>query len=484
MKYLITPWNHQLKAIEKANQVRDLALFFEMGTGKTATTINILRHRYAERKKLLRTLILAPPVVLQNWKREFAMHSKIPSHHVVILDKSGSRRVKTFLDNVADPQGCLVRPKVIITNYEAMQMDELYAAIKDWKPQLIVCDESHMLKNIKSKRSKRVATLTEDAEHRYILTGTPILNTGMDIFQQFLILDAGETFGKNFYVFRSNYFEDENSGFAGKPNYFPKFSERAETYGELNKKIYTKALRVKKEECLDLPPLVREIREVPLSLEQAKLYKDMRDDYVAYIEELEKSTQPRAVVAQLAITKALRLQQIVSGYAKTEDGSVYTIKKNPRLDQLEELLAELAPQHKVIVWSVFKENYRQIANVCTRLKLLYTELHGGVPSTQRDSNINRFCKDPSCRVIIANQAAGGTGVNLIQASYSIYFSRNFSLGHDLQSEARNHRGGSEMHARITRVDLVAPGTIDELLMEALIKKQNISEQVLGWRRKI
>jgi SNF2 family DNA or RNA helicase len=86
--------------------------------------------------------------------------------------------------------------------------------------------------------------------------------------------------------------------------------------------------------------------------------------------------------------------------------------------------------------------------------------------------------------MIANQKAGGVGINLVEASYSIYYSKSFSLEDDLQSEARNYRGGSQMHHRVTRIDLVARGTIDELITSSLANKQDVSQTILDWRSKI
>ena len=94
--------------------------------------------------------------------------------------------------------------------------------------------------------------------------------------------------------------------------------------------------------------------------------------------------------------------------------------------------------------------------------------------------MDEFRNDPEIRVIICNQAAAGVGINLIEASYSIYYSKNFSLEHDLQSGARNYRGGSEVHEKVTRIDLIAENTIDELVNEALSNKQNISDRILSW----
>jgi SNF2 family DNA or RNA helicase len=229
---------------------------------------------------------------------------------------------------------------------------------------------------------------------------------------------------------------------------------------------------------MDLPPLVRTAIPVPLAKEQKRVYDDMKADFIAYL------ATGEAVVAQIAITKALRLQQIVSGYVKTDMGEEITLKENPRLDALEELLEDRAPSEKIIIWACFNENYAQIRGVCDKLGLPFVELHGGVSGKDRQKNIDKFQTDPACRIMIANAGAGGVGINLTAASCTIFYSRNFSLEHDLQAEARNHRGGSEIHSKISRIDLVAENTIDQVIMEALANKLDLSTSILSLKNKI
>lgn len=471
-------WQHQVDAIRMAETNRDVGLFWEMGTGKTRGMIEILRRRYAAKGVLRKTIIFAPIVVCPNWAKEFALYSKIKPTDIVVLTKSGKRRVKDFLDAVGED---CARAKIIVTNYEATQMDDLYKLLTHWKPEVIVCDESQRLKNPESKRAKLVAKLAEIAEHRYILTGTPILNSPSDVFMQFRILDNGETFGKNFFSFRGRFFEDKNAAFKAKSSYFPKWEPRVSEFPVLQDKIRKKAIRVLKKDCLDLPPLIKQEVHVSMSPEQTRMYEEMRKEFVTFVES--KSAEPRAVVAQLAVTKALRLQQIVSGFAKDDMDTEHELKC-PRLDALSDLLEDITPGNKVIVWAVFKHNYRMIAALCKKLGLEYAELHGDITAAQKQENIDKFRTDDKCRVMIANQSAGGVGINLIEAAYAIYYSKGFSLEHDLQSEARNYRGGSEVHTKVTRIDLVCRGTIDELVMESLGKKQVISDVILNWKDKL
>jgi SNF2 family DNA or RNA helicase len=470
-------WKHQQDAIAESLLHRDYALFWEMGTGKTCGTINMLRRKYQQYEKPLKTLILAPPVVLHNWMDEFRKHSPDTNPALIeVLEGTGKKRrekMETIRRN-------LITRTIVITNYETMLMEDVWDELYKWQPEIVVCDECHYIKNPKAKRAKKVEILCDRAKHRYILTGTPILNNSMDIFQQFRCLDQGQTFGQNFFAFRGRFFEDRNAGMP-KHRYFPDWQPKTDTYQELNDLILAKSSRVTKEECMDLPELVKEKVHVELSPEQKRHYKQMKDSFVAFMN-TDHGDEPKAMVAQQAITKALRLQQIVSGYFKDDEGSEHSYAKNPRLAALKELLEQLTPDHKVIVWASFKANYTDIARVCDELGIKHAELTGNTKDKQKE--IDKFRKKKDVRVMIANQSAGGVGINLVEASYAIYYSRSFNLGHDLQSEARNHRGGSEIHNRVTRLDLVADGTIDEQVMEALECKQDIAKAILDWKDRV
>lgn len=476
---MIKLWKHQEEAIERAKLVPNFALFFQPGCGKTATAIHIIRGKFNAQKRHMRTLIFAPPIVLLNWKREFGIHSKVPQDKIHILNGTEKQRVKIFKE---ESQG------IFITNYEALLMKTLYREFLLWNPEILVCDESHKLKSPQSKRTKQAVTLAQDTKHTYLLTGTPVLNSPMDLFSQFLVMDKGETFGHNFFRFRAIYCEDKNA-LMPRQKYFPNWQLRPGALEAIGQAIAYTSMHVKKSECLDLPPLVKKVIEVELSPEQKKHYLEMKNDFITYVKD-------KACVATLAITKALRLQQIVSGHMpivgvdpSDEDRdstqgppnkgvSTMHFGASPRIAALEELLEELTPHHKVIVWAVFKENYEQIRHLCTKLSITSTEVHGGISNEQKFRNVDDFNNNPNIRVLIGHPGSGGIGINLVAASYAIFFSRNFSLEQDLQAEARNYRGGSEIHASVTRIDLVASNTIDEIIMKKLASKQNIGETVL------
>ena len=474
------PYDHQVDILEKSFHYDNLGLLWDVGVGKTLGLINILRYRYGTNKRLMKTLIVTPLITIYNWRDELLKFSNLNKEDVVILDCNGYKRTKKFIDATMNKQTkTLDKAKIVVVNYESVQTEALYEAFQEWQPEIIVADESHRLKNPKSKRAKRVVKLADTATHRYILTGTPLLGKVSDIFFQYRFLDGGKTFGKNFFVFQNKYMCDLNAGWSSKPGYYPNWTARPETFKELQEKIYSISTRVSKERCLkDLPPLVKTTRHITLAKDQAKAYYQMEKEFIAFVKD--KKDEPKAVVAQLAIVKALRLQQIVSGYVKTDEGEEIDFKNNPKIEATQELLEEITPNHKCILWCSFKNNYKQLSKLCEKMKIPYVMITGQQSMKEKKDAMDSFRGNEEIRVVIANRKAAGIGINLIEASYSIVFSRNFSLEEEIQSEGRNYRNGSQVHEKIIKIDLVMRGTIDEQLMLALESKQNLTEMVINY----
>lgn len=446
-----------------------------MGTGKTMTAINILRHWYLQAGAIKTTVIFCPPIVIDQWEAEFKAHSKL-SQHIVKLKGTGAKRLKLLKAN-------LDTPKIFITNYETALMEEILALLIG-RVAFLVCDESHKLKNGMAKRTKAVVKIADRTEKRLILTGSPILNSPMDIFSQFRILDKGASFGQNFIMFRGKYFVDRNAGMAPQ-SYFPDWRPRPGIEQEFNNIIFKKALKAVKQDCLDLPPLVKVKIPVEMTPKQMKLYQELEDDFITYMDD-------KACVATMALTKILRLQQITSGFIDLlKDGSqiednLHTQQEieHDRLSVLQELLEEIPETEKAIVWAPFRFNIEAIKALLSRMGVGFCTIYGGQSEHERNEGIKAFRNSRECRVCVANPKAGGVGLNLIEASYSIYYGRGYSLEDDLQSEARNYRGGSERHSKVTRIDLFAPGTIDEEIMEALHSKKSIADNILAIREKL
>ena len=459
-----TPWEHQERALRQAYYKNEFALFFEPGTGKSLTSILIARSWMHREKKGMRILVVSPLITLENWRDEWLLGSKLQRPSIGIAE--GPKRDNVFCD-----------PNIIvaITGYETMRMESSVKCIlRYYRPKIVIFDESHRVKNAASKQAKGAFAVAKEATHRLILTGTPILNSAMDLFMQYKILDLGKTFGTNFLVFRNTYFYDKN---AHIPRYrhWPDWAMRTTGIDTINGKIASSSMFVKKEECLDLPPLVKRKVPVDLNNEQADLYLQMSRDLIATVDQ-------GVATAELVLTKLLRLLQILCGFVPlegTDENYILSKAANPRDIALHEILEDVLPTGKVIIWSTFKQSYDSIRKVLRRFNnLQWVELHGEIPQDEKFANIRRFNFDPEVKVCIGHPGSGGIGVNLTAANHMIFYNRMWNLEYDIQAESRNYRGGSEIHTKITRWDIFAPNTIDEEIMQILVNKMELSDKIL------
>lgn len=460
-------WKHQEQAILKARSLPNLALFYSMGTGKTATIVNILREEYNKEKRIVPTLIISPLSVCQQWKNEFARWSKVPQEKILVLTGKGKDRVAAMQ--------ALKSGAIIITNYESLvKIPAFYDELAKYQPEIVVLDESHRVKDASCGTAKKVYFLTDRAARRFLLTGTPILNSMLDLFGQFRALNP-DIFGKNFFVFKNRYFYDKNA-YMPKHIHFPDWQPRPDADKMLARAIAGISLQAKKEDCLDLPPLLNVTIPVELSKEQAKAYEQMRKEFVAEL-------GGKVVTAEFAMTKTLRMRQILSGFIQPNEGEeAVWFDELPRLRALKELLEGLNGE-KTIIWTNFATSYQKIVKLCESMGLKPVLFTGEQSYAEKEKSKEAFTKGDA-QVFIANPAAGGTGVDGLQISrVAIYYSLGYSLGEYLQSAARNHRGGSERHNKVTHYFLTATGTLDEVVVDALRNKKEVGEAVLNWARK-
>ncbi len=466
------PWEHQLEGINRGIAHEEFAWLYEVGTGKSKTAVETLRVLFSREGRVMRTLIVCPPIVIANWPKEFKFSSNIGRDKIVPLIGTGKKRLEIL--KKAKPNS------IFICNYETLSMKGFPEEAAATPFEIVIADEVHYCKSPTAKRSKALYKIGDAASYRYALTGTPILNNTLDIFGIWRFLDKGQEFGANFFGFRAKYFCDKNAGMP-KHNHFPKWVPMDHMQAELSARMAKRSQHVKKSECLDLPPYIRKVIEVPMQKEQQKAYNEMKQDLVTFLEQGDK-----AAIAKLALTKALRLLQITSGFIGVEDRegkkSEHVFKKTPRAEALKDLLIKLTPDHKVIIWSVFKQNYKTISDICEEIGVDYVEVNGSVSQKKKDEAVERFNADETVRVFSGHPVSGGIGINLVSSPYTVYFSRGFSLGADLQSEARNYRGGSEIHDKVTRIDLVTPASIDEAVLEKLRAKVEVSSTVLAGLR--
>lgn len=458
------PWAHQIEGVIRSLPYEGFCFFFETGTGKTYTAILTARVKMALDKKQYRVLVVTPLITQKNWMYEWRKFSPIDHAKIIPLLGSGKKRVEQVDDNA----------QVIIASYESMTMNPVFDRIMAWGPDILIVDELHKCKSHTSRRSKAVHKMATLAKYRIGLTGTPMLKDPMDLFSQLKAIDLGGTFGHNFHQFKNTYFFDANAGRATLKN-FPLWVVRKGAADAIAKKLQPITMTAKKSLCLDLPPYIVKNVEVPISGEQLRFYNDLKKDFIAYID-------GKQCVTTMAMTKAMRMLQVIAGFCMLEDmeGNKYerAFDENPRKGALKEVVESLPPDAKYLIWTVHRRTYQDIRETLDGIGHRFVELHGEVSPKDKFKAVDDFTNDPSIRAVIGHPLSGGVGVNLIAASYNIYYTRDWSLEAYLQSQARCYRGGSERHTSITEINLVTPDSIDETVMKRLASKQEASDRMI------
>ena len=238
---------------------------------------------------------------------------------------------------------------------------------------------------------------------------------------------------------------------------------------ELNNAIQPHSYRIKKEDCLDLPPKVYQYRYVELTPEQKRLYKDLSDVAVTSLDD-------KVLSIDNVLTMMLRLHQITCGHYTSDEGEVIQVENN-RVSELLQVLGE-APD-KVIIWANYIQDIKSIvaALVDEYGKESVVKYYGAVSQDDRNLAIDRFQKDPTCKFFVGNPQTGSMGITLTAADTVVYYSNSYNLEHRLQSEDRAHRIGQDKS--VLYVDIICPKTIDEKIVKALKAKKNIAQQVMG-----
>ena len=472
-------FKHQEQILKMGKTRNSLGLWWEMGTGKTLATIELAVGYKGN------CCVVCPKIVIDTWAKEiqernmrgYFKNGKSIDPIWYVADTSQKKRMEFFKHTKLSPHLSWDTHAFLIINYEALRnkelFDALFKAFKIGQLTTLVADESHRIKNIKSKQSKAMIELSSLAKHKLALTGTPLTNSATDIFAQAKFLDGGKTFGESEYAFKQKYCI---------PTYYIKnrpvaWSTNPKRLGELNKKFNSLGLRVKKEDVLDLPNRTVKDIYVDLSLEQKKAYMELKNSAMTVFSENEFCACPNV------LTELIRLQQCVSGhlprqtFMQGQTVNTFVFEKTPRMTALIELLNDLQG-HKTIVWTSFKEDIKQIGNALLVADISFTSADGSLSQAERGNNIDKFKQDKEVAVLIANRQACSEGINLAEASYSITYSRGFSFSQEKQAEARNYRSGSEQHKKITHFNLIAKGTIDEKIIKALKNKQNIAQAVV------
>jgi len=215
-------------------------------------------------------------------------------------------------------------------------------------------------------------------------------------------------------------------------------------------------------EVLDLPPATHVTYHCDLCPEARRVYKSVEDDFVAEVLD-------GRITATNALVKLIRLQQIANGVVKTDDG-IQSRVDDAKRKLLADTLEDMGKDEPVVVFCRYHLDLDAVHEACVAVGFESLELSG------RQDDLARWQKGTG-QVLAVQISAGGVGVDLTRARFSIYYSLGFSLGDYEQSEKRVHRPGQTRP--VEYIHLVARNTVDVKIMRALARRAAIVESILA-----
>ena len=466
-KFKTKPYAHQLKALEKSWDKEVYAYFMEMGTGKSKVLIDNLAMLY-DKGKVNGALIVAPKGVVGTWyKNELPDH--LPDHidNKTVLWQAMINKTQEKKLNILFETGEELH--ILIMNVEAFSTKkgvDFARKFLSCHSALLAVDESTTIKNPGAKRTKNILGLSKYSKYRRILTGSPVTKSPLDLYTQCQFLDPWLLGHASYYGFRTRYAIMKNANFNGRS---VQIVVGYHNLGELSEKLQPFSYRVLKDDCLDLPEKTFIKRIVQLSLDQQKLYNQMKEKALAVLNN-------KMVSTTTVMTQLMRLQQITCGHFTADDGSTQEIP-NHRIDELTDVLGEI--EGKVVIWGHWQKDINQIIKAIVKEygEKSVVDYYGLTPKNERQKNIDKFQTDPNCRFFVGTPATGGYGITLTAASNMIYYSNGYNLEFRTQSEARIDRIGQKYP--MTYIDIMCENTVDERIVKALRNKINIASKVMG-----
>jgi len=466
-KFKTKPYAHQLKALEMSWKREVFAYFMEMGTGKSKVLLDNIAMLY-DKGKIDGVLIIAPKGVYKNW-----YDSEIPIHLVdhiqkkavlwqALINQKQQQKLDTLFESGVDLH-------ILIMNVEAFSTKKGMSFAEKFLRShntLMTVDESTTIKNPDAKRTRAIVKLGNLAKYRRILTGSPVTKSPLDLYKQCEFLDPWLLGHSSYYTFRTRYAIMKTMNFNGRSvNVVVGYRHLA----ELSEKLKPFSYRILKDDCLDLPPKTFMKRVIQLTPEQKRVYQQMKQTALAEL-------KGKMITTVNVITQLMRLQQITCGHFKADDGSLQELKNN-RIDELMDVLDEL--EGKAIIWAHWRHDIAMIVREIEKEYPGSVMTYYGDTSTENRQKAIKEIQNPESKVrfLVGTPQTGGYGITLTGASTMIYYSNGYDLEKRKQSEARIDRIGQKKP--MTYIDILAEDTVDEKIVKALRKKENIATQIMG-----
>lgn len=485
----------------------------DMGLGKTLQTICIIASDQYLRKedyektrsvesRALPSLIICPPSLTGHWENEFDQYA--PFLKVVVY--AGGPTVRLTLR----PQ--LSDADIIVTSYDVARND--LAVLNKTEYNYCVLDEGHIIKNSQSKLAKAVKEIT--ANHRLILTGTPIQNNVLELWSLFDFLMPGFLGTEKMFQerFAKPIAASRNSKTSSKEQEAGVLALEA-----LHKQVLPFMLRRLKEDVLsDLPPKIIQDYYCELGDLQKQLYMDFTKKQKNVVEkDIENSEiadgkqhifQALQYMRKLCNHPALVLSpnhpQLaqVQDYLKQTGLDLHDIINAPKLSALRTLLFEcgigeedidkkasqdqnfpiqnVISQHRALIFCQLKDMLDMVENDLFKKympSVTYMRLDGSIDPRDRQKVVRKFNEDPSIDCLLLTTKVGGLGLNLTGADTVIFVEHDWNPMNDLQAMDRAHRIGQKKVVNVYRI--ITKGTLEEKIMGLQKFKMNIASTVVN-----
>lgn len=456
-RFVTPPFHHQKIGYWIGMTNENFLYFFDMGTGKTKTILDVIENRGRPR-----TLVLVPNTAnVYGWMEEVERHQ--PGIRAVPLlgtslqkwkasKQSGDVYITTYVGLVAMVKHRQDGKSII----DPKKVDEL----PDF--DCLVLDESTCVKNPQSLSYKACNLLSLKAKLRYALTGTPFGRDPHDLWGQFYLIDRGETLGYTLSFYRSCFFSTKLNRWGGRDYTFKRQMDSS-----LHRLLRSRSLFVSESECQDLPPTSWQTLRFDLP-------KSTKSYYNQIIQ--------RVIRAEGSLPDMegcfVKSRQITSGfiYLEDDDGNRQEVvfPENPKLDILVDLISCVPRNAKVLVFHEFLKTCDTISDKLNKEGIGW----GAVNSKVSDpaSVISRFKSDDRVRVLLLNNQSGAFGLNLQVANYCVFYESPVSPIIRSQCEKRLHRTGQTR--RVHYYDIVGRGSVDERVLEYIKEGKDLFASIV------
>jgi SNF2 family DNA or RNA helicase len=427
----------------------------EMGLGKTVQSIALARYLKQQKPDGGPVLVVCPKSLLGNWQAEFERFA--PYFKVFLVQGSGREKAL----------GHISGQDVLLTSYQLVVRDiEFYQNLRF---SLILLDEASFIRNPDTDAAKTLRSLKADG--RVALTGTPLENGVRDLWSIFQFALPG-------YLGNQKSFQERfESPIQGGLD-LPAGRAAAVRLKKLTQPYFLR--RTKRQVLKDLPEKIEQVIWCTPSAAQAEFYRKMLEEGREEIKAARRRSGQNGAKMTM-FTVLLRLRQVCCDLRLTGirpetltglDADDLSGKWAALMDQTE---AALESGGKILVFSQFVQFLRLMRERFEGQKRELAYLDGS--SQDRSAQVERFQKDPNCRIFLISLKAGGYGLNLTAADSVILADPWWNPAVEAQAIDRAHRIGQQKVVNAYR--LVMRGTVEERILKLQAQKRGLVEATLN-----